>query len=149
MIKQSQLFGWEHEPAVERASAFMHSTQFGSLSTYARLDSIIASNDRKAAPPSAAKREPPNIRDQALSSFAQAWLDSLPEKLRPVELAACFPRIANRIALCWADPVLTERFFEALYADGRIGRKGFPYEVAEELALLREDAVRRKRAPRR
>ena len=33
-IKPSQLFGWEHEPAQERPSAFMNSTSFASLSGY-------------------------------------------------------------------------------------------------------------------
>jgi len=34
MFKQSQIYGWESEPADERPSEFMHSTGYASLSGY-------------------------------------------------------------------------------------------------------------------
>ena len=91
------------------------------------------------------RRGPPNPRDTALSGFASAWADALPEALRPHALCSRYPRIANRLALCWADPSLTERFFAGLLKDNRGGRAGFARDVADELGRLRADAMARMR----
>jgi hypothetical protein len=76
-------------------------------------------------------------REIALSSFAAAWKEKLPAAIRPQQLCAQYPRVANRLGLCWSDPQLTGRLLEELLIDQRGGRRGFPKPVAEELMRLR------------
>ena len=75
--------------------------------------------------------------DQVLSSAAQAWLQGLTPGMRPHALASLFPRIVNRLALVWPDPVLTLHYFDSLMIDRRGDRKGFPPAVMQELIDLR------------
>lgn len=82
-------------------------------------------------------RTPENDHDRALSSASRAWIQALPEEVRPFDLAARHPRVVNRIALCWNDPALIERLFDELLVDRRGGRKGFAPGVAEDLLRLR------------
>jgi hypothetical protein len=147
MIKTSQLFGWEQEPVDERPSEFMPSTGFGTLSGYhANLgnDSSVVSPQPSRPANWVARRDPPSHRDNALSQIARAWFESLPVPLRPRHLCVHYPRIANRLALCWPDLALTQRLFERLMVDNRGGRQGFPTEVAGELAQLHRFAARRE-----
>jgi hypothetical protein len=89
-------------------------------------------------------RSQPNPRDKALSSLAQAWRDRLPVELRPLQLCERYARVANRLALCWGDPVLTELLFKELLNDrrGMRLRKGFPPQVQHELLVLYDLARR-------
>jgi hypothetical protein len=82
-------------------------------------------------------REPQRPMDSMLSAMAHDWLGSLPGPIRPAELCAAYPRVANRLALCWNDPSLTERLLDDLLIGRRGKRKGFPRPVAEELLRLR------------
>jgi hypothetical protein len=81
-------------------------------------------------------RSPPNPRDKKLSDLAQVWADRLPAAHRPLSLCLQYPRIANRLALCWADQALTEMVFSELLEDRRGNRRGFPAAVREELLTL-------------
>jgi hypothetical protein len=65
------------------------------------------------------------------------WASGLAADLHPHRLLELFPRVANRLALCWADKVLTNRLFEDLLVDRRGGRKGFPAAVRAEILQLR------------
>lgn len=76
--------------------------------------------------------------DEQLSRPAQAWLTALPATWRPTQLAQTYPRVANRLALCWGDSALIEQVFNELLLDRRGGRRGFPPPVAHELLQLRE-----------
>lgn len=145
MIKKSQLFGWDQEPVDERPSEFMHSTSYGTLSDARTLG---VESPAQAAPPNrpidwAAKRDAPSARDHTLSAVARAWVDTLPASQRPLQLCSHYPRIANRLALCWPDPALTNRLFESLFLDQRGGRRGFPADVIAELVALRQLASQR------
>ena len=62
---------------------------------------------------------------------ATAWVS-----LRPLELCGAYPRVANRIALCWNDLALVDAVFNELLLDRRGGRAGFPSPVAVELLRL-------------
>jgi hypothetical protein len=75
--------------------------------------------------------------DQVLLASTYAWLKTLPYDVRPVELCSRYPRVGNRLALCWRDGAQTERLFDELLLDRRGTRKGFPPPVAEELLRLR------------
>ncbi|MDH5540376.1 MAG: hypothetical protein OEY03_13310 [Rhizobacter sp.] len=82
-------------------------------------------------------RTPLRRRDRILSDLTLAWVEHLPKKERPFKLCAQYPRVANRIALCWNDRSLTGRVFISLLLDRRGRRKGFPAPVAYELMRLR------------
>jgi hypothetical protein len=82
-------------------------------------------------------REHPRPYDQALSQLAMTWCDSLPQRHRPTQLCALFPRVANRLALCWNDASLVSRVLDDLVLDRRRNRAGFPPEVSQELIRLR------------
>ena len=75
--------------------------------------------------------------DHVLSALTYAWLKTLPYAVRPVELCSRYPRLGNRLALCWSDRSQAERLFDDLLLDRRGKRKGFPPSVAEELVHLR------------
>ena len=145
-LQPSHFFGWEQEPVDERPSEFRPSTTFGTLSGCC-VD--LSDKSAQAAPQPlrsanwAAKRDRPNHRDNALSQSSLAWFESLPLPLRPKQLCVLYPRIANRLALCWPDLALTQRVFEEIVVDKRGGRRGFPSEVAVELAQLRRFANQR------
>ncbi|NUZ06480.1 hypothetical protein [Piscinibacter koreensis] len=73
---------------------------------------------------------------ERLTSTASAWAESLPGRLQPVALCRDYPRVANRIALCWNDPVLAESVFSDLLVDRRGNRRGFPGAVMADLLRL-------------
>jgi hypothetical protein len=107
---------------------------------------ITAATDRATeAPPRATAtasdharmRAPLRDVDLVLSRVAEVWLMALPRPLRPAALCSAYPRVVNRLALCWGDPVLTERLLDDLLVGRRGKRKGFPAPVAEELLRLR------------
>ena len=85
-----------------------------------------------------ARRRPPRLTDQGLTDVTRTWLQRLPPGRRPVRLATRFPRVANRVALCWADTALAEQVLDDLLVDRRGGRRGFPLRVARELQRLRD-----------
>lgn len=108
-------------------------------------DAAVAARSRAAARSAVngaqdyrALRSPPRPQDLVLSSVARAWVEGLPARARPTALASQFPRIANRLALCWRDPALTLQVLDQLLLDRRGGRQGFPAAVREDLIALRD-----------
>ncbi|MEO6660932.1 MAG: hypothetical protein ABIN44_11605 [Burkholderiaceae bacterium] len=93
-----------------------------------------------------AERYPLGERDKSLSPVARSWFRALPVPLRPNDLCSHYPRVANRLALCWPDRALTECLFNDLLLDKRGGRKGFPSEIAAELLRLRRLSLSRPAA---
>ncbi len=96
-----------------------------------------------------AVRRPPRHSDEALTGTARAWLRRLPAGRRPLALCMQFPRVANRIAWHWHDPVQAHAVLEDLLHDRRGGRAGFPAPVLQELRRLRDfrDRVSDQDAP--
>jgi hypothetical protein len=149
MIKTSQLFGWEQEPAGERPSEFVPSrlSGFAALSGLGPFDPIA----RASAPPPRrsplmapeAERAPPSDGDKTLSRLVPPWCESLAPEARPNYLCAHFPRIANRLALCWADPALAVKLLDEFFLDRRGTRRGFPPKAMAELRSLRQVAARK------
>jgi hypothetical protein len=123
-------------------------TQTSAAFTDSDLVAFAHETDRRATRPTTSDasrdlaqrllRSAPNPRDSSLSSLAQAWLDRLAPPLRPFALCERFPRIANRLALCWNDPTLTAMLFRELLTDQRGNRRGYPPEVQRELLNLRD-----------
>ena len=81
-------------------------------------------------------RSPERSQDQALSDIADRWMAGLPPNVRPHVLAQRYPRIANRLALCWKDRELVGPMLEDLLVDKRGNRQGFPPAVAADLRKL-------------
>ncbi len=79
--------------------------------------------------------------DRALSGQAIDWLIGLEASLRPQHLSAQFPRIANALAAVWHDPDERQAALAKLLSGDRKGRKGFPPEVQNELAALRDSMI--------
>ena len=75
---------------------------------------------------------------EPLSDEASAWMAELPESVRPNQLSLRYARLANRLCKAWPDRVKCERLLDDLMMDRRGGRKGFPLQVANELATLRD-----------
>lgn len=75
--------------------------------------------------------------DESLRATTMAWLEQLPEQVRPAETVRCFPRIANKLCELWKRPSACDRYIDGLVVDNRGGRKGFPAKVAMELAEIR------------
>jgi len=147
-VKTTQLFGWEHEPSQERSTSFGLTTSFGSLSTFGTIGARRAGEESPfkahTSPDDwAARRGPGSPADAGLSRLAQAWMERLPGPTQPVQLCHLYPRIANRLALCWPDRVLTAQVFDTLFSTKRWGRKGFPRPVLDELVLLRKYSAMR------
>lgn len=129
-IKATQIFGWDSEPKTERKSIT------------GTADAATDRSPAKGAPPDnqtdwAARRQPPNERDQSLSFVAVAWEQTFAPGDRPANLCVLYPRVANRLALCWPDAGLTLTLLESLLVDKRGKRQGFPAPVKEELVRLR------------
>jgi hypothetical protein len=82
-------------------------------------------------------RRPERQQDRELTENAVLWANGLPSRLRPNLLLARYPRVANRLALCWPDKGLTQHLFDDLLVDKRGGRRGFPPPVRAELVQLR------------
>ena len=78
------------------------------------------------------KAEPANV----LLPVARAWLASLPDSVRPVQLARHYPRLANRFATAWSDKASVALVFDDLLADRRGTRRGFPPAVEANLLAL-------------
>lgn len=82
-------------------------------------------------------RQPLRPQDLALSAQARRWQASLADRYRPDHLCAMYPRVANRLALCWDDASLSSKVLDDLVVDKRRGRAGFPPAVSQELIQLR------------
>ena len=74
--------------------------------------------------------------DRALTGVTIDWLLSLPPTLRPQHLAQEFPRISNALSEVWHQPEQLRAALDKLLCDRRIGRRGFPASVRDELLAL-------------
>ena len=88
-------------------------------------------------------RAPVRHRDQELSRKAMSWLATLPPDVRPHELCTHYPRIANRLAVCWRDIGLIDHLLDELLVDRRHVRQGFPETVLKEITRLYDFHERR------
>jgi len=75
--------------------------------------------------------------NNALLNTTLTWMARLPKGVRPMVLAARYPRIANNIADLWRRVARCEEYLDALVVDRRGNRTGFPPDVAMELNNLR------------
>ena len=66
------------------------------------------------------------------------FLEGLPARIRPTQLALRHPHIVNRLADIWSSVGVTERYFDSLLLSDRHDRQGFSVAVFEELHNLLE-----------
>jgi hypothetical protein len=83
-------------------------------------------------------RRPERACDGALNGTGRLWLRKLPARRRPLRLCIDHPRVANRIAWCWHDVVLSRQLLDDLLQDRRGGRRGFGAAIHRELKRLQE-----------
>lgn len=75
---------------------------------------------------------------EVLTGDTIQWLAGLPPDVRPGALPIQYVRIANRLARVWPDAYACLAYLDDLLIDRRGGRQGFPFEVALELAGLKD-----------
>ncbi len=98
---------------------------------------IARHNARPTDPAEWAKRRrPASPADRALTGEAIAWMLGLPERIRPEQLAARMPRLANQIAAAWNDRLRCANALHALTIDDRGGRRGLPIDILAEVQFL-------------
>ena len=74
--------------------------------------------------------------DRVLVSKTHFWLRQIPGGLHPRHLCRFYPRVANRLAMCWDEPLACKQLLAELIADRRGGRAGFPPRIQAELHVL-------------
>jgi hypothetical protein len=79
---------------------------------------------------------------EPLNDQTTLWMTELPDSVRPRQLALRYARLANRLCKLWSEPQKCERLLDDLMIDRRGGRKGFPLQIANELATLRDHYFR-------
>lgn len=75
---------------------------------------------------------------ESLTGDTIKWLAGLPSDVRPSALPIQFVRIANQLARVWPTPRVCLDYLDDLLIDHRGGRQGFPFDVALELAGLKD-----------
>jgi len=75
---------------------------------------------------------------EALAPDTMRWLAGLPADVRPHQLPIEFVRIANALARVWSNPKACLAYFDELLMDRRGDRHGFSFDVALELAGLKD-----------
>lgn len=82
-------------------------------------------------------RAPVDNEPAVLTDEAIAWILALHPSIRPHALARQFPRIANILATLWERPVVFDARLDEYMLDDRGTRQGFPFDVAMDLANLK------------
>jgi hypothetical protein len=95
-------------------------------------------NPAAAQPDFSKLRHSPEKSDLQLTAEGQALLASVDAAVRPMQLAAAFPRIVNRMAGLWRSPRQMDGYFEDLLTDTRGNRQGFPLGILMELTTLKD-----------
>lgn len=82
---------------------------------------------------------------QELSQQATRWLQKLPVPVRPIITARRHPHVVNRLCAIWDDTAARQACFQELLFSSRPGRRGFSFEVMDELVELQSYGARTKR----
>jgi len=84
-------------------------------------------------------RAPQNPENDVLKEFTIDWILRLPEDVRPHSIAQKYPRVANALASEWERPDQFNKLMNSYTFDDRDPpRQGFPFDVAFELASVRD-----------
>jgi len=152
MLQRTEVPDCDHEPvrAGPSHSANPERTQRPEPTDLAVPLQMTSTDDRNPVSdsvlPPEARRSEPNPKDTRVSKLALIWVENLPPQAIPIYLCEHFPRIVNRLALCWADHELAIRRLDDLLKDKRGSRQGFPADALREITSLRELAASRRDA---
>lgn len=80
-----------------------------------------------------------------LSSAATRWLHKLPVEVRPIITARRHSHVINRLCALWDDAGLRQAYFQELLFSSRPGRRGFSFEVMDELVDLQTYGLQGRR----
>lgn len=76
-------------------------------------------------------------QERTVVPLALEWMALLPPRYRPLATADAHPHIVNKLAVLWDRPGELDRYFDELLLSNRPGRKGFAFDVLNELTDLR------------
>ena len=88
------------------------------------------------------ERRSPRPEDDHLLAHTQNWMMALPKGVRPVHLAAGFPRIVNELSRLWDETAALDTYFEEKEFSARTDRDGFPPHIQGELLVMRIYSLR-------
>ncbi|WP_455285843.1 hypothetical protein [Cupriavidus necator] len=74
----------------------------------------------------------------ALSCETVGWFLRLPDHVQPYQLAWQYPRIVNMLAARWGQVIGCRHYLNSLLFDERGTRRGFSFEIVQEISMLRE-----------
>lgn len=86
--------------------------------------------------PHAAEVHHRGVQSDQLSPIANRWLHKLPVEVRPIITARRHPHVINRLCAVWGDAGVRQTYFQELLFSSRPGRRGFSFEVMDELVDL-------------
>lgn len=99
------------------------------------VDNLGDSKPPQAQDPGAQFRRTP--QERTVVPLALEWMALLPPRYRPLATADAHPHIVNKLAVLWDRPAELDRYFDELLLSNRPGRKGFAFDVLNELTDLR------------
>jgi hypothetical protein len=85
------------------------------------------------------------VQTDHLSSAAARWLHKLPVEVRPIITARRHPHVINRLATIWEAASVRQAYFQDLLFSSRPGRRGFSFEVMDELVDLQSYGLQGRR----
>ena len=80
-----------------------------------------------------------------LTSIATRWLHKLPVEVRPIITARRHSHVINRLCAVWGDADARQMYFQELLFSSRPGRRGFSFEVMDELVDLQTYGLQARR----
>lgn len=80
-----------------------------------------------------------------LTSMATRWLHKLPVEVRPIITARRHAHVINRLCAVWSDTDARQMYFQELLFSSRPGRRGFSFEVMDELVDLQTYGLQARR----
>lgn len=84
------------------------------------------------------------VQSDHLTSTANRWLHKLPIEVRPIITARRHPHVINRLCVIWDEPSVRQAYFQELLFSSRPGRRGFSFEVMDELVELQSFGLKRR-----
>ncbi|WP_157991341.1 hypothetical protein [Caldimonas tepidiphila] len=78
----------------------------------------------------------PSPADRELLPATLRWLAALPPHVRPIVTGQKHPHVLNRLCDAWLWPMRVRNQFLDLLIDQRGNRRGFSFEVLDEISTL-------------
>ena len=82
---------------------------------------------------------------EQLTPQAARWLHKLPIEVRPIITARRHPHVIVKLCTIWNDTAVRQAYFQELLFSSRPGRRGFSFEVMDELVDLQSFGLHSRR----